>query len=245
MTAHWQAEKEAIATIQSLKTQLEQARGDAERLGREGDLAAASEITYGVIPDLERQVEEATAALDELQRDQRFLKEEVDAEDVAEVVSRCDRRAGQPAARGRGGEAGPDGGRPPRPGGGPGRGRLGRVQRHPAQPGRPVQPRPAHRLVPLHGADRRGQDRAGPGPGRVPVRRRPGHGPDRHERVHGAPLGGPARRGAPRLRRLRGGRPADRGRPPPPLRGGAARRARRRPTPTCSTPCSRCWRTAG
>jgi ATP-dependent Clp protease ATP-binding subunit ClpB len=96
MTAHWQAEKEAISTIQSLKTQLEQARSDAERLGREGDLAAASEITYGVVPGLERQVEEATSALDDLQRDQRFLKEEVDAEDVAEVVSRA---TGVPVSR--------------------------------------------------------------------------------------------------------------------------------------------------
>jgi ATP-dependent Clp protease ATP-binding subunit ClpB len=96
MTAHWQAEKEAISTIQSLKTQLEQARSDAERLGREGDLAAASEITYGVVPGLERQVEEATTALDDLQRDQRFLKEEVDAEDVAEVVSRS---TGVPVSR--------------------------------------------------------------------------------------------------------------------------------------------------
>ena len=64
--------------------------------GSRGDLAAASEITYGVVPDLERQVEEATAALDELQRDQRFLKEEVDAEDVAEVVSRA---TGVPVSR--------------------------------------------------------------------------------------------------------------------------------------------------
>ncbi len=96
MTVHWQAEKEAISTIQSLKTKLEQARSDAERLSREGDLAAASEITYGVVPDLERQVEAATVALDDLQRDQRFLKEEVDAEDVAEVVSRA---TGVPVSR--------------------------------------------------------------------------------------------------------------------------------------------------
>jgi ATP-dependent Clp protease ATP-binding subunit ClpB len=88
MTAHWQAEKEAIATIQHLKGELERQRGEAERLSRDGDLARASEITYGVVPDLERQIEEATARLDELQRSQRFLKEEVDAEDVAEVVSR-------------------------------------------------------------------------------------------------------------------------------------------------------------
>jgi len=96
LTAHWQAEKEAITTIQSLKTQLEQRRSDAERLSREGNLAEASEISYGVIPALERQIEEATAALDELQKNQRFLKEEVDAEDVAEVVSRA---TGVPVSR--------------------------------------------------------------------------------------------------------------------------------------------------
>ncbi len=89
MTAHWQAEKEAITTIQSLKGELEQKRMEAERLSREGDLAGASEITYGLVPQLERRIEEATAVLDELQKGQRFLKEEVDAEDVAEVVARA------------------------------------------------------------------------------------------------------------------------------------------------------------
>jgi ATP-dependent Clp protease ATP-binding subunit ClpB len=96
MTAHWQSEKEAINTIQSLKGDLERQRGEAERLARDGNLAEASEISYGLIPDLERQIEEATAALDELQRTQRFLKEEVDAEDVAEVVSRA---TGVPVSR--------------------------------------------------------------------------------------------------------------------------------------------------
>ena len=96
MTAHWQSEKEAIATIQSLKGELERQRGEAERLARDGNLAQASEIPYGLIPDLERQVEQATAALDELQKSQRFLKEEVDAEDVAEVVSRA---TGVPVSR--------------------------------------------------------------------------------------------------------------------------------------------------
>jgi ATP-dependent Clp protease ATP-binding subunit ClpB len=96
MTAHWQAEKEAIATIQGLKGELEQLRGEAERLSREGELARASEITYGRIPELDRQVEAATQALDDLQETQRFLKEEVDAEDVAEVVSRA---TGVPVSR--------------------------------------------------------------------------------------------------------------------------------------------------
>jgi ATP-dependent Clp protease ATP-binding subunit ClpB len=88
MTAHWQSEKEAIARIQELKNQLEQRRTDAERLAREGNLAESSAITYGEIPEFERQIEEATEALASLQAEQRFLKEEVDAEDVAEVVSR-------------------------------------------------------------------------------------------------------------------------------------------------------------
>ena len=96
MTAHWQAEKEAITTIQTLKGQLEAKRSDAERLSREGDLAEASQITYGEVPALEHQIEEATVALDALQADQRFLKEEVDAEDVAEVVSRA---TGVPVSR--------------------------------------------------------------------------------------------------------------------------------------------------
>jgi len=88
MTAHWHAEREAITTIQSLKGELEVRRGEAERLTRDGDLAGAAEITYGQIPELERRIDEATLALADLQRDQRFLKEEVDAEDVADVVSR-------------------------------------------------------------------------------------------------------------------------------------------------------------
>ena len=88
MTAHWQSEKESIATIQELKGNLEHQRGDAERLARDGNLAESSAITYGQVPELERHIVEATEALARLQSEQRFLKEEVDAEDVAEVVSR-------------------------------------------------------------------------------------------------------------------------------------------------------------
>ena len=102
-------------------------------------------------------------------------------------------------------------------------------QRHPPQPRRPVRPAPPDRLVPVPRPDRRRQDRAGPGAGRVPVRRRAGHGPHRHERVHGEALRGPPHRRASRLRRLRRGRPAHRGGAPPALRGGAARRDREGP----------------
>jgi ATP-dependent Clp protease ATP-binding subunit ClpB len=86
MKAHWQGEKEAITAIQTLKEELEQKRSEVER---ETDLERAAEIRYGQIPELERKVEEATKKLDELQAGgERMLKEEVDEEDVAEVVSK-------------------------------------------------------------------------------------------------------------------------------------------------------------
>jgi ATP-dependent Clp protease ATP-binding subunit ClpB len=88
MTARWQAEKNQIDLISKLKTELEERRVDAERFEREGDLAQASAIRYGDLPRLEGEIAVATQELEGLQRDHRFLKEEVDAEDIAEVVSR-------------------------------------------------------------------------------------------------------------------------------------------------------------
>jgi len=93
MVAHWQSEKEAIGAIRECKEELEALREQAER---ETDLEKAAEIRYGRIPEVERRVEEATRRLDELQTDQTMLKEEVDEEDVAEVVSRW---TGVPVAR--------------------------------------------------------------------------------------------------------------------------------------------------
>jgi len=83
MKRHWESEREAIDAIRTLKEELEQLRTQLER---EADLNVAAEIRYGRIPELERRIEEATAHLDELQHDKRMLKEEVDAEDIAEVV---------------------------------------------------------------------------------------------------------------------------------------------------------------
>lgn len=88
MSARWQVEKNAIQRIRTAKQDLEDRRVEAERLEREGDLAGASEIRYGRIPALESDIDQATSELAELQRNGAFLKEEVDAEDVAEVVSR-------------------------------------------------------------------------------------------------------------------------------------------------------------
>ncbi|MDQ3573935.1 MAG: AAA family ATPase [Actinomycetota bacterium] len=89
MKAHWQAEKEAIDHIRSLKERLEARREDALRFERDGDLAKAAEIRYGELPHIEREVAEASERLAGLQATQKMLKEEVDEEDVAEVVSKA------------------------------------------------------------------------------------------------------------------------------------------------------------
>jgi len=85
MKTHWEGEKQAIDAIRSLKEELGQL---GQQLERESDLAVAAEIRYGRMPELERRIADATAHLDELQAGNRMLKEEVDAEDIAEVVSK-------------------------------------------------------------------------------------------------------------------------------------------------------------
>jgi ATP-dependent Clp protease ATP-binding subunit ClpB len=85
MKEHWEAEREAIGVIRSLKEELEALRTQLER---ETDLEKAAEVRYGRIPEVERRIADATAHLDELQSGRRMLKEEVDAEDIAEVVSK-------------------------------------------------------------------------------------------------------------------------------------------------------------
>lgn len=85
MRQHWEAEKQAIDAIRNLKEELEQLRNQVER---ETDLNIAAEMRYGRIPEVERRITEATDHLNSLQSTQRMLKEEVDAEDIAEVVSK-------------------------------------------------------------------------------------------------------------------------------------------------------------
>ena len=88
MKAHWQNEKDLIQNIRSIKETQEQLGVEAQKAEREGDLAKVAEIRYGQLTDLEKQLEEANVQLAELQDDRKMLKEEVDASDVAEVVSR-------------------------------------------------------------------------------------------------------------------------------------------------------------
>jgi ATP-dependent Clp protease ATP-binding subunit ClpB len=88
MKARWQAEKEQIARIRELKERIDGLRTEAERAQRTADLARAAELQYGEVPQAERELEQAEVRLAELQSGGKFLKEVVDAEDVAGVVSR-------------------------------------------------------------------------------------------------------------------------------------------------------------
>jgi len=88
LAARWQAEKHAITRIQTAKQEFEDRRVEAERLERNGDLNGAAALRYGTIPEIERTIAQATADLEALQKNGAFLKEEVDAEDIADVVSR-------------------------------------------------------------------------------------------------------------------------------------------------------------
>jgi ATP-dependent Clp protease ATP-binding subunit ClpB len=88
MKAHWEAEKAAIQKIRSVKERIEKARADQATAERQADLNKAAEIKFGILPSLQKELEQQNAALNELQKKQRFLKEEVDAEDIAEVVAK-------------------------------------------------------------------------------------------------------------------------------------------------------------
>jgi len=87
MKATWVNEKDAISRVQQLKAELDQAQGDYERAARESDLQAASELRYGLIPDLENRLQEATEQLEAREAEDTLLKEEVTAEEIAIVVS--------------------------------------------------------------------------------------------------------------------------------------------------------------
>ncbi len=88
MKAQWQAEKAAISILQEKKVSLEAARLEAEQATRSGDLQKAAEITYGKIPVLEKEIAADDERLEQVQANAKYLKEEVQAEDIAEIVAR-------------------------------------------------------------------------------------------------------------------------------------------------------------
>ena len=181
LTARWQQDKTAIERIQRIKEELERvrARGRAGRARRRprprrrAPLRPAARAGEG--PDRRPRTSVETG--------DSMLKEEVGPDDIAEVVQAW---TGIPAGRLLEGETQKllrmeDG--LARAGRRPARRRPRRLRRRPPGALRRRRPRPPHRLVPVPRPDRRRQDRAGQGAGGVPVRRRAGDGPRRHERV--------------------------------------------------------------
>ncbi|HMS25465.1 MAG TPA: ATP-dependent chaperone ClpB [Acidimicrobiia bacterium] len=88
LVARWQVEREAIYSIREAKHSLEDARTQAENAEREGKLERAAELRYSRIPELEREIALRTEALEQVAPGERMLKEEVDEDDIAEIISK-------------------------------------------------------------------------------------------------------------------------------------------------------------
>src|SRR5271168_5112975 len=96
LKARWQQEKDAILKIRGLKEEIEGVKADEQRYERQGDLSKVAELRYGTIAGKERELDAAQKKLEEIQKTGRMLKEEVDEEDIARVVSKW---TGIPAGR--------------------------------------------------------------------------------------------------------------------------------------------------
>jgi ATP-dependent Clp protease ATP-binding subunit ClpB len=88
LRVHWENEKNLIQSIRTMKEEIENVRIEADKKEREGDLGKVAELRYGVLANLDKKLKEATLKLSEIQSVQKMLKEEVDAEDIAEIVSK-------------------------------------------------------------------------------------------------------------------------------------------------------------
>jgi len=96
LKAQWELERDLIGSLRAMKTEIETLKQQAAAYERDGDLARVAEIRYGRVTELERQVVETNHRLQAAQHDHRLLKEEVDADDIAEVVAKW---TGVPVAR--------------------------------------------------------------------------------------------------------------------------------------------------
>ncbi len=85
---HWELEKAKIQKIRAMKSEIENTKSQAEKFEREGDLGKVAELRYGNMVNLEKQLKEESRQLTEIQKSQKMLKEEVDSEDIAEIVSK-------------------------------------------------------------------------------------------------------------------------------------------------------------
>lgn len=102
LQARWQTEKTAVQNLRGLREQIEEAKQQVDVVTRQGDLSKASELKYGVLPNLEAQLKDAEAKLSAQEQGNRLIKEEVEEEDIARVVSRW---TGVPVTRLLAGEA--------------------------------------------------------------------------------------------------------------------------------------------
>ncbi len=96
LRAHWELEKELIQSIRSMKEEIETAKVEAEQQERAGNLGRVAELRYGVIAEIEKRLKGASTRLAEVQREKKMLKEEVEADDIAEIVAKW---TGIPVAR--------------------------------------------------------------------------------------------------------------------------------------------------
>src|SRR5438876_9054110 len=87
-TGDWSSDVCSSDLLRGKKAELEQLRTEADQATRRGDLQKAAEITYGKIPALEREIAAIEQRLAEIQKKGKYLKEEVDAEDIAEIVGK-------------------------------------------------------------------------------------------------------------------------------------------------------------
>src|SRR3989338_6202455 len=88
MKLHWKGEKDTIQKIRTIKEQIEKAKLEEQTAERKGELGRVAEIRYGTLLQLQKELESENKKLSELQMDKKMLKEEVDAEDIAEVVAK-------------------------------------------------------------------------------------------------------------------------------------------------------------
>jgi ATP-dependent Clp protease ATP-binding subunit ClpB len=88
LKAHWQLEKDLIQSIRKMKGDIDNAKKEADQQERQGNLGRVAELRYGIIAGLEKQLKAASEKLAEVQKGQKMLKEEVDAEDIAEIVAK-------------------------------------------------------------------------------------------------------------------------------------------------------------
>ena len=131
MKTRWKTEKDAIATIRDLKKKVDETKVAAEHAERQGDLNKAAELRYGTLLKLQKDLEAASARLDELQKNGAILREKVDEEDIAADRLEVDRHPRLEDGRGRDAEAPRDGRAAEAARHRPGRGRRGRVRRRP------------------------------------------------------------------------------------------------------------------